>query len=136
MMRLRRSHLVQRLLAAMLAVCLSLCCCQARFLLHGLAAADTTAADIVGASCCDRCPGDDAPVDEPDIPVKGCQDCCIKGAIQKDATLVLPDVVAPAPPALVLDVPWTSRSIAPVRGEPRCVVEPQTLVRLHCALLV
>lgn len=133
--------LIQRLIATVLVVSVSICCCQAQVLLH--APSDAALAASCGApgatpSCCTT-PANDAPDDAP--AGDGCQSCCLKGTGLKDAKPVLPDALPVVTPTLAavptfaaLPVDVTTLGATDVARRPH--VPPTTLVRLHCALLV
>ncbi len=140
MRRLRSNHL-REVVTFVLAMSVSVCCCQAHFLLHGFAAQDDMSAPAVAAEsgdCCTNC--DDAPGDDrPSAPAKGCKSCCVKGSGLKDGvTLPPPDIadvlaVTPAPPVL----PATpAMFVAAQAAPPTPYVAPPTLLRLRCALIV
>ncbi|MCP3903931.1 MAG: hypothetical protein GY715_09885 [Planctomycetes bacterium] len=141
-MKAAAANAFRHFVSTLVVVCVSVCCCQAQILTHGLtdASARGPVAETAAPSCCSgQCPsetGSDS--DEPATPMRGCRVCCIKGSgLQTGPTLDLSqDVVAlPPMPALVetLDRP-ASRVIAPEAAPP--FVAPPTLLRLRCALVV
>ncbi|MHC4991820.1 MAG: hypothetical protein ACYTGC_12650 [Planctomycetota bacterium] len=140
MTALLSSHPVRRLVAAMLAFSMIVCCCQAHFLVHGFSEGELDDSRAKVESCCsaEQCTSseDDAP-DEPEAPCGTCT-CCIKGlGVKGDTPVVLPLTIA----ALA-----TAGSVAPVStpvtagvrplDDSRRIVTPPTLLRLRCALVV
>lgn len=128
----------RRLVAAVLILGLSICCCQAHLLFAGFSDPVTVAI----SSCCEQCPGEEPADSQPDerpAPL-GCQACCAKGTgLEQSAVLALSaaDVLA------LLTLPAAIARSAPDRPEALhrvdatdLRIEPQTLVRMHCALIV
>jgi hypothetical protein len=140
MMRLATTP-IRRFLAFLLAVALSVCCCQMHFLAGGLSGDACVASDATvapGGGCCDTTPA--APDGDPDAP-DPCQACCIKGTGLKDGTSLRVDATLAATPAFTLpSVVIPAVTVQPDRL-PRVAssppwVEPRTLLRLRCALVV
>lgn len=133
--------LIQRFIATILVVSVSICCCQAKVLLHASSDQVAVSCGTTGAtpSCCTPPAPDSSEDDTPGG--DGCKSCCFKGTGLKDAKPVLPKPVLIAIPMLA--TPATL--VTPAVGVPAACstdasqvpyFEPPTLVRLHCALLV
>ena len=143
----RSSNLVERVTAAVLTGCVSLCCCQAELLLAGLSAHGTSPVCRLAASApphCANCPNDGPGGQDaaPPGPVRGCQLCwCVKGFGPKDAgaaprnlSLAITPVLS-LPAGTVPSLPY--HADGPHRAQVKHVrVQPPTLLRLHCALIV
>ena len=144
------SNWLKQGVAMILIACLSICCCHIRSLTGGLSggqadAAECAVAVVAASSCCSGCktsdPVDPGGDDEPGDPVKTCNVCCIKGMGQKDSGVLLEDAGLIA----TLQFPPATAIVLPV-AQPRVthqqvaaagpMVEPETLVRLHCALII
>jgi hypothetical protein len=134
-----RTNTVRQLMAAMLTLSLCVCCCHAGWMLQGLSdVADDAACET--SSCCAS--GDAAPAqsdNEPDS--RGCQTCCvscIKGLGPKDGVQAVPVVthLLLDLPAAITTVPTPVRTVRSPLGDAPPYVEPMTLLRLRCALVV
>ena len=125
-------------ITALLVVSISICCCQTHLLLHGLSDTDDRLSAAAASPCCDRCAGEEAdPPETPSPSPKGCQVCCIKGTGLKDHGAMLPPgpmLMAPIPALLqVLASSCRTLPLSDCRGQ---IVEPRTLLSMHCALVV
>ena len=132
---------IKSAVAVILTASLLICCCQTHLLLAGVSGGDapTTCSAVVSGGCCTERAAQPRS-DETPAPRKGCQSCCIKGTGLKDRPLPLDVGVAvtailPLPVAIVAPVPH-GPDRAPSHDTTRLHLEPTTLVRLHCALLV
>ena len=137
------SNLVGRLIVAVLAVCVSICCCQAQLLLSRLS--DTSPVNRLAASAAARCArcADKDPAsgrdEAPPAPAGGCQLCgCVKDIGPRDAGPVLADarVAMKTVSALPVLSPPPHHVQGPQRAMNQLRRQPPTLVRLHCALIV
>ena len=128
---------IRRLVAAVLSLCLSICCCHAHLLSVGWSGSGASADSVAITSCCDPCPGPQD--DDPPSPV-GCRICCAKGTgLKDDTTLTQPPAVAVLMSALpaAIELPSPDRAGVVARVDAAGLrVEPRTLVGMHCALLV
>jgi hypothetical protein len=130
------TNLTQQIITTTLVVCLSVCCCQGQILFDGMAGFDSEAtAGCAAASCCVP---SDLPNEGSDGPTRRCQSCCVKGTGLKDTLLRLPaTTIAFLPPsssATPIALPELSAPQTPM-AVITCV-DPPTLLRLHCALVV
>ncbi|MCA9294887.1 MAG: hypothetical protein KC983_00185 [Phycisphaerales bacterium] len=137
----RLIHFGQRCMILMLILSVSICCCD----LHAFAGGGHVSTAASGRSvpaCCANCVSDAADdTSTPDSERKGCAVCCIKGSGLKDAGYVLlngpitlmPIAVPAATPCV--EIPNTPKSPL-LDGWLRPDVDPPTLLRLHCALIV
>jgi hypothetical protein len=130
----------------MLILSVSICCCDLHTFAAGAAPTASHAATTKAAHCTSSCcsTGITDPADDdssPDSDDGGCSTCCIKGSGLKDtgnALLNGPITVVPiaVPPATAFfdlpNPPMITRPAAP----PRHHVDPPTLFRLRCALVV
>ncbi len=146
-MHYQAAKLLRRILAVLIAVSLSICCCRTSFFVHGLSGSDTqTVARSVDSmpTCCsgsqDCDPGEQAPEDEPSEPVQGCKTCCVKGTGLKDAGATLASMDATLI-TFTLPVTIVQPKALPQTDAPRIEssvpwVEARSLLRMHCALIV
>ena len=138
------ASLTQRITAILMIACVSICCCHAHSLTPAPASEAPIASPDFAVACCGGCAdggaGDDggAPVEPPE----GCEICCVKGDGLKHGPPALPDsdlpAETPALPALVVLLPPAATALRHVPPVDQAVlrVEPPTLLRLRCALLV
>jgi hypothetical protein len=152
-MRKATPSMLNRLAAVVVAVSLSVCCCQVTVLMHAFGAPGgngtgirhQTASARCGTSasadlspCC-RGPLDDQGPEMPDGAPGGCGCCCVKGTGLKGTTYhAAGQLAAILPPLLpVAEIIDLAPQAVPARIE-RCAAAPPapTLLRLHCALIV
>ncbi len=142
----RLVHLGQHLMVVLLVLSVSICCCDLHLVGSGIARAthqaDAVAASNATVSCCSNCTADGAGDESSPLPDNGgCTTCCIKGSGLKDIGVTLltgPITVVPyAVPAApqLFDIPNAPKT-ALLLAAPRHHVEPPTLLRLRCALIV
>jgi hypothetical protein len=127
------SNLIRRLIVTTLVVCVSVCCCQAKAF-----AVDGPALDACAASSCCSAGGEQDGGDQEPEP-SGCNACCIKGTGLKDVRVALPALVAtvvPYPAPVAMLAPEAPARSVPRLDQSRLRVEPVTLLRLRCALIV
>ena len=125
-------------LTTVLVVCISVCCCQGQLLIEGLSGPDAITAAEAGCASAGCCAKPAEPQDAPKSPTRRCQSCCVKGTGLKATSLTLPAptvvFVHVHDPAPLIATPPSVGSRRPL--EVTVCVDPPTLLRLHCALVV
>jgi len=142
------SNPIRRAVTVVLALSVSMCCCQAHLLFDGLSDSETTAPcgtaiNADAPTCCrtagTRSTDPTTPPEEQSDPNDGCKDCCIKGSgLELQIITVLPlqmTAVAIETP-LTLSPCFDYAATRRVGDSTHPTGPPQTLLRMHCALIV